>query len=56
MTKIVKAENARQGRKGIHVFLILISALLLLAIGWAVVEFYGETIDEDSQQTNVPSG
>ena len=55
--KEIPENKARQGRSGTRVFIILIAALVLLAIGWAAVEFYGEAIDEntprsDQSQTN----
>ncbi len=48
MTSIRKMEplpapEARQGVRGMRVFLILVSALVLTAIGWAGVEMWGAT-------------
>jgi flagellar basal body-associated protein FliL len=53
----IPENKARQGRSGKRVFVILIVSLVLLAIGWGAVEFYGEAIDEttpgsDQTQTN----
>lgn len=45
MAKIIPTDKARQGRSGVQVLTVLISALVLAAIVWAGVEFYGESID-----------
>ena len=44
----IPEKKARQGRLGKRLFVILIAALVLLAIGWGLVEFYGEAIDENT--------
>lgn len=36
--------EARQGRRGTQVLVILVVALILLAIGWWLVEIYGGAI------------
>lgn len=56
MNKIIKTDKARQGRTGFHVLLVLVVALLLAGVVWAGVEFYGESIDEQSQGQSTPSG
>ena len=38
------AERARQGGRGTPVFLVLLCALALLAVGWFGVEMYGDFI------------
>lgn len=49
-TKNISAPEARQGRRGVPVLMVLIGGLAFAAIIWAVVEFYGESIrDEDSE-------
>lgn len=55
----IPENRARQGRSGKRLFVILIAALVLLAIGWGAVEFYGEAIDENtpgSDQTLTNNG
>lgn len=47
MTKEVKPTEARQGRKGWQVLVILVCALILVAIVWWAVGWYGEAIDPD---------
>lgn len=53
------SERARQGGRGTPVVLVLISALVLLAIGWFGVEMYGNWIappnsDEAGKTTTQP--
>ncbi len=50
LSKIVPEERARQGRRGRHVFVILVVALVLAAIGWFVVEQYGKSIADQPTQ------
>jgi hypothetical protein len=38
----VSAEQARQGRWGMHVLIILICSLILAGVVWAGVELYGQ--------------
>lgn len=44
------ARQARQGRKGIPVLWVLIGGLVLAAVVWALVEFYGEGIQDESRE------
>ncbi len=44
MPKTVPTDKARQGRRGWHVLLVLICALLLAAVAWLAVEYYGKSI------------
>lgn len=55
MTKIIPTEKARQGRWGHQVLMVLVGALLLAAVAWAVAEFYGEAIEQPgTEQTTQP--
>jgi hypothetical protein len=45
MEKRVGTDKARQGKRGGPVLIVLISALVLLALGWFAVEMFGESID-----------
>lgn len=51
----VSTQEARQGRRGAPVLYILIGGLLLAALVWAVVEFYGVSIEEPSQEVGQPN-
>jgi len=51
----VTATRARQGRRGVPVLMVLIGGLVLVAIVWALVEIYGEGIQDESRELN-PSG
>jgi len=44
MGKIVSTDNARQGRRGRHVLVVLVVAMLLAAVAWVAAEFYGAAI------------
>lgn len=44
----IPENKARQGGLGKRLFVVLIAALVLLVIGWGLVEFYGEAIDENT--------
>ncbi|TCL63619.1 hypothetical protein [Rhizobium sp. BK251] len=46
------ATEARQGRRGMPVLIVLVSALVLTAIAWGVSEFWGESIDNDPQTSS----
>lgn len=48
MARIFREEQAKQGRSGARILLILVVSLLLALIVWAGVEFYGESIDEST--------
>ena len=47
----IPPEQARQGRKGSQVLMVLIGGLLLAMVAWAAVEFYGEAIDTPAPVT-----
>lgn len=56
VTKTIPPENARQGRQGSQMLIVLICALLLVGIVWAGLEFYGESIDNANEaQTGQPA-
>ncbi|MEO9336555.1 hypothetical protein ABFT80_03840 [Mesorhizobium sp. SB112] len=50
MTKIVKPEKARQGKRGGQVLVVLVVALALAAIVWIGVEMYGQDIEPANSQ------
>ncbi|WP_200957851.1 hypothetical protein [Mesorhizobium sp. Root157] len=52
MVRIFREQQAKQGRSGWHVLVVLIVAMLLAVVVWGGVEFYGETIDN---QANTPT-
>ena len=54
MPEEIPTNKARQGRKGWHLLVILISALVLASIVWAGVEFYGEAIDSSAVDESAP--
>ena len=54
MPQEISTNKARQGRKGWHVLVILVSALVLVAIVWAGVELYGEWIDSSVVDQSAP--
>lgn len=41
--------QARSGRRGVSVLIVLVTALILLAIFWLPVEWYGESTEPASQ-------
>jgi hypothetical protein len=49
--KTVSTNDARQGRWGWHVLIVLIAGLLLAFAVWGGVYFYGETIDNAPGQS-----
>ncbi|GGA61924.1 hypothetical protein GCM10011385_14600 [Nitratireductor aestuarii] len=51
----VSGTRARQGRRGTPVLMVLVGGLILVAIVWALVELYGEGIQDESRELN-PSG
>lgn len=51
----VSATRARQGRRGVPVLMVLVGGLILVAIVWAIVELYGEVIQDESRELN-PAG
>ncbi|RUM97677.1 hypothetical protein EET67_11465 [Pseudaminobacter arsenicus] len=56
MPKTIPTEEARQGRRGWQVLLVLIGALILAGLVWFGVEFYGEAIDTNSADSqSVPA-
>lgn len=55
MNDETSANRARQGRRGLPVLIILIAALILLGIGWVLIEFYGIGLDERQPVETTPS-
>lgn len=50
----IPADKAKQGRRGRHVLMVLIVALILAMIAWAGVEIYGRMIGpEEPAQTSL---
>jgi len=49
--KQIPEEKAKQGLRGNRVLIVLVAALILAAVAWAVAEIYGEAIDEEAEQT-----
>jgi hypothetical protein len=56
MTKIISGQKARQGRRGLRVFWVLIIALVLATLAWGAAEFYGEAIDTTSPASDSGNG
>lgn len=50
MTKTIPAEKARQGRRGRQVLLVLVCGLILAAVAWVAVEYYGRAIETPATQ------
>lgn len=48
MEKKIPATEARQGRLGIQILMVLVFALVLAGAVWLGLEFYGESIDQGS--------
>ena len=49
MPRTVPTDKARQGRRGGPVLLVLIAALALVAVAWAIAEFYGQATEPEGQ-------
>ncbi|MGN6306040.1 MAG: hypothetical protein ACTHNH_14560 [Mesorhizobium sp.] len=58
MVKIIPHNEARQGRWGWHVLIVLVAALLLAFAVWGGVGFYGEMLDNGTPaaDTAAPGG
>jgi hypothetical protein len=56
MKKVIPENKARQGRWGTHALVILVASLILIAIGWAVAEFYGSAIEPAPELTQTYKG
>ncbi|WP_367717367.1 hypothetical protein AB2N04_04595 [Nitratireductor sp. GISD-1A_MAKvit] len=52
--KSIPSENARQGRRGFPVLMVLVFGLLLGALVWWGVEVYGLMLDEQ-QPVELPA-
>lgn len=50
----LKATEARQGRSGSQVLMVLIAALVLAVIAWGAAEWWGESTAPPAEQTATP--
>lgn len=50
MPERIPTNEARQGRWGFQVLIVLVVALALAAVVWLGLEFYGEAIDTQSTE------
>ncbi len=53
--KPLSATEARQGVRGVHLFTVLVTALVLVAIVWAGVEVWGRYIEPTDSQNSQPT-
>jgi cytoskeletal protein RodZ len=53
--KTLSATEARQGIRGTHLFVLLVTALVLAAIVWVGVEIWGRNIDPSKAQKPAPT-
>jgi cytoskeletal protein RodZ len=53
--KPFSATEARQGVRGMRVFTVLVTALVLAAIVWAGVEIWGRHIEPNKPQPDAPA-
>lgn len=51
----LSATGARQGSRGMPVFIVLIAALVLAAVVWAGVEIWGRHIEPDKPEAATPT-
>ena len=54
MKKTIPAQEARQGRWGLPVLVVLVASLLLAAVVWVGVEIYGSTLPTEQTETTQP--
>lgn len=54
-TVVETGQQARQGAWGRPVLIVLVVALILAAIAWAIAEFYGEQIDDNATTAGIVS-
>ncbi|PZM08936.1 hypothetical protein CPY51_27405 [Rhizobium tubonense] len=52
---VLSPTEARQAERGTPVFVVLVAALILVAVGWAGVEMWGQHIDPNKSQTAAPA-
>lgn len=50
MEKKIPATQARQGRQGTRILMVLVVGLMLAGAVWLGLEFYGESIDRASSE------
>lgn len=48
------ATEARQGSKGMPVFMVLVAGLILAMFAWGAVEWYGQSTEPPAEQTAKP--
>lgn len=53
--KPISATEARQGVRGLHLFAVLVTALVLAAIVWAGVELWGRYIEPNESGNTAPT-
>ncbi|NLS21206.1 hypothetical protein HGP16_32425 [Rhizobium sp. P40RR-XXII] len=53
--KPLSATEARQGVRGVHLFAMLVTALVLAAIVWAGVELWGHYIEPNKSENAAPT-
>jgi hypothetical protein len=56
MPRNIPTTKARQGMRGRPVLVVLIISLALVAVVWAIVEFYGQSIKPDPQESPTYQG
>ncbi|MBB3285297.1 MULTISPECIES: hypothetical protein [Rhizobium] len=52
--KPLSATEARQGVRGVHLFAVLVTGLVLAAIVWAGVELWGRYIEPNKSENPAP--
>ncbi|MGE3306674.1 MAG: hypothetical protein AB7I52_11965 [Rhizobiaceae bacterium] len=52
-TVVESGQDARQGRWGRPVLMVLVVALLLAAVAWAIAEYYGQAIQTDATTAQI---
>jgi hypothetical protein len=55
MRERLSPREARQGRKGVHVLMVLIAALIVALIAWVVIDFYAFSQGEPEETTTPPA-
>ncbi len=50
----LSATEARQGRRGTPVFMVLAIGLVLAMLGWGAVEWWAQTTEPPAEQTATP--
>ncbi len=55
MTKTIDKNRARQGRDGTRVLIVLVCALILTALVWAVLHLFSDTIAPEPPAASAPT-